>query len=180
MNGMERVLACAAVFLLGFAVPARATGCGGDSKGPQFSDLRAVVISAMAPTLYDGERDDEALYGMIAEILKDKDEKGLYEVRMQYGYETLIEEAHLRIVSKREAEAWRASVTHQVIAPFADVLPGAATEAYPPVITLPRGAYLKIGAPDAEDPRWVEAELFGGTKGWIRKEMVREILKIMT
>ena len=175
MNGMERVLACAAVFLLGFAVPARATGCGGDSKGPQFSDLRAVVISAMAPTLYDGERDDEALYGMIAEILKDKDEKGLYEVRMQYGYETLIEEAHLRIVSKREAEAWRASVTHQVIAPFADVLPGAATEAYPPVITLPRGAYLKIGAPDAEDPRWVEAELFGGTKGWIRKEMVRPV-----
>ena len=59
-------------------------------------------------------------------------------------------------------------MTHQVIAPFADVLPGAATEAYPPVITLPRGAYLKIGAPDAEDPRWVEAKLFGGTKGWIR------------
>ena len=75
MNGMERVLACAAVFLLGFAAPAWATG-GGDSKAVQFSDLRAVVISAVAPTLYDGERDDEALYGMIAEILKDKDEKG--------------------------------------------------------------------------------------------------------
>lgn len=176
MGSMERIFVCVAVFLLGFAVPSWATGCGGSDAGAaRFSDLRAVVISPVAPTLYDGERDDEALYGMVAEILKDKDENGLYEVRMQYGYETLIEESHLRIVSKAEADAWRASVTHQVIAPFADVLPGADTAAYPPLVTLPRGAYLKVGAPDAEDPRWVRAELFGGAAGWIRKEMVRPV-----
>ena len=87
MGSMERIFVCVAVFLLGFAVPSWATGCGGSDAGAaRFSDLRAVVISPVAPTLYDGERDDEALYGMVAEILKDKDENGLYEVRMQYGY----------------------------------------------------------------------------------------------
>ena len=132
MGSAERVFVCVAAFLLMFSLPAWATGCSGDTAAAGFSDLRGVVISPMAPTLHDGERDDEALYGMVAEILKDKDEKGLYEVRMQYGYETLIGESHLGIVSKAEAEAWRASVTHQVIAPFADVLPGADTAAYPP------------------------------------------------
>ena len=175
MGSAERVFVCVAAFLLMFSLPAWATGCSGDKAAAGFSDLRGVVISPMAPTLHDGERDDEALYGMVAEILKDKDEKGLYEVRMQYGYETLIGESHLGIVSKAEAEAWRASVTHQVIAPFADVLPGADTAAYPPLVTLPRGAVLKVGAPDAEDPRWVRAELFGGVAGWVRREMVRPL-----
>ena len=39
------------------ALPARGT----DGSG----DLWAVVTAPMAPTLYDGERDDEVLYGMI-------------------------------------------------------------------------------------------------------------------
>lgn len=142
---------------------------------PCRSGRRAVVTSPVAPTLYGGERDDEVLYGMVGEILKDKDEKGLYSVRMQYGYETLIEETHLGIVSKAEADAWRESAAHQVIAPFADVLPGPDTTAYPPLVTLPRGAVLRVGPPDSEDARWLRAELFGGAAGWIRREMVRPV-----
>lgn len=149
------------------ALPAR----GADGSG----DLWAVVTAPMAPTLYDGERDDEVLYGMIGEVLTDRDDQGLYGVRMQYGYKTSIEGQHVALVSRDEAEAWRASVTHQVIAPFADVLPDARTESYPPLITLPRGAYLKVGEPDSEDARWLRAELFGGRTGWVNKNLVREL-----
>ena len=66
---------CAAALI---ALPAQ----GADGSG----DLWAVVTAPMASTLYDGERDDEVLYGMVGEVLTDKDDQGLYSVRMQYGF----------------------------------------------------------------------------------------------
>ena len=85
---------CAAALV---TLPAQGT----DGSG----NMWAVVTAPMASTLYDGERDDEVLYGMIGEVLADKDDQGLYSVRMQYGYKTSIEGQHVALVSRDEAEA---------------------------------------------------------------------------
>ena len=147
----------------------------------------AVITVPFASTLVDdGTRDDEVLYGMTAEVrpgLREvphtllqwaQDGTGLRELKMSYGY-TWVESKNFAVVSKDEADRWRSSVTHQIIAPFADILPEALTESYPPLITLPRGAYIIVGEPSPEDERWASVELFGGKKGWVRRELTREI-----
>ena len=137
----------------------------------------AVITVPFASTLVDdGTRDDEVLYGMTAEVKPEQDGDELRELKMSYGY-TWVESKNFRVVTRERAERWRSSVTHRVIAPFADILPKADTEAYPPVITLPRGAYVIAGEPDKDDSRWVSVELFGGLRGWTRPELLRPIRK---
>ena len=105
----------------------------------------AVITVPFASTLVDdGTRDDEVLYGMTAEVrpgLREvphtllqwaQDGTGLRELKMSYGY-TWVESKNFAVVSKDEADRWRSSVTHQIIAPFADILP----EDHP----APRGVY---------------------------------------
>ncbi len=138
----------------------------------------AIITVPFAPTLADdGTRDDEVLYGMTAEVNSKQDDGELRELKMSYGYTTLVESKNFQIVSHDIAENWRSSVTHQVIAPFADILPKAETESYPPIITLPRGSYIIVGEPDSDDKRWLNAELFDGKKGWVNRELVRKIRK---
>lgn len=137
----------------------------------------AVITVPFASTLAeDGTRDDEVLYGMTAEVKPEQAGAELRELKMSYGY-TWVESKNFKVVTKEEAERWRSSVTHQITAPFADILPEALTESYPPLITLPRGAYIIMGRPNPKDERWVSVELFGGKKGWVRRELTRKIRK---
>ena len=106
-------------------------------------ETMAVVTAPYAPLLYapDGTRDDDAIYGMVMNAEKSGD---FVLVEMPYGVDS-IDPENVQLVPASEAEAWRDSVTHQVIAPFADIQAGAYTASFPAIITLPRGAYLKIG-----------------------------------
>ncbi len=145
---------------------------------PAFAE-KAVVIVPSAPLIADdGTLDNEALYGTATNIILSDDflSSDYALIEMSYGY-TPTELKNVRIVSDNEAEEWQNSITHQVIAPFADVQAEAKTQSYPPLITLPRGAYLKIGEVNSNDERYYEAELFGGVKGWIRKPLVRPLRK---
>ena len=127
----------------------------------------AVVTAPYAPLLYapDGTRNNDAIYGMVMNAEKSGD---FVLVEMPYGVDPIAPE-NVTLVPASEAEAWRDSVTHQVIAPFADIQAGAYTSSFPAIITLPRGAYLNIGDVNPDDERYVAAELFGGVKGWVRK-----------
>ncbi|MBQ7217747.1 MAG: C40 family peptidase [Synergistaceae bacterium] len=140
-------------------------------------EFMAVVTAPYAP-LYapDGTRDDDAVYGMVMNAAKSGD---AVLVEMSYGVDP-IDPENVQLVPASEAEAWRDSVTHQVIAPFADIQAEAKTSSFPAIITLPRGAYIKIGEVNSDDERYVAAELFGGVKGWVRKPLVRPIRKWMT
>ena len=137
----------------------------------------AVVTAPYAPLLYapDGTRNNDAIYGMVMNAEKSGD---FVLVEMPYGVDPIAPE-NVQLVPASEAIAWRDSVTHQVIAPFADIQAGAYTASFPAIITLPRGAYLKIGEVNPDDERYVAAELFGGVKGWVRKPLVRPIRKWM-
>ena len=136
-------------------------------------NLMAVVTVPTGIIYADkGTRDDEIIYGFTTEAFQSGD---LAYLKMPYGVEPT-DLKNVTLVDENTALNWKNSVTHQVIGSFADVVSEPQTDSFPPIITLPRGAYLKIGE-SSEDGRYYEAELFGGVKGWIRKPSVREIRK---
>ena len=132
----------------------------------------AVVIVPFAPLIADdGTRDDEVLYGMTMKAALSGD-----YVFLDMPYGTLpIEAKNVELVSKSQAETWNNSVTHNIIAPFADIQSEAKTQSFPPIITLPRGAKIKIGEINSDDERYIQAELFGGVKGWVRRPLIRPL-----
>ncbi len=132
----------------------------------------AVVIVPFAPLIADdGTRDDEVLYGMTMKAALSGD-----YVFLDMPYGTLpIEAKNVELVSKSQAEEWNNSVTHNIIAPFADIQSEAKTQSFPPIITLPRGSRVKIGEINSDDARYVQAELFGGVKGWVRRPLIRPL-----
>ena len=132
----------------------------------------AVVTSPSAPLLADdGTLDNEAVYGMTMNAIPSGD---VVLVELSYGWDT-IDASDVQLVSESEAQAWQDSITHQVIGQYADIQPEARTSSYPPIITLPRGAYLRVGEINSDDERYVEAEIFGGVKGWVRRPLVRPV-----
>lgn len=140
--------------------------------GMAHAETFAVVTAPSAPLLaQDGTLDDEVIYGLTVKAIPSGD---VVFLDMPYGQDPT-DKANVQLVSPEEAQRWKASITHQVIAPFADIQPEARTSSYPPIITLPRGAYLRIGAVNPDDERYVQAELFGGVKGWVRKPLVRPV-----
>lgn len=159
------VFVCAFVACLGMASMAvAATGAAGDG---------VIVISPVAPTLgaANTELDDEVMYGMVGTITSGMNTSGRYQVRTQYNYTTYINSADLAIVTSEQAQNWKNSRTHWVIAPFADVLPRPDFAAYPPLITLPRGSLL-AAVPAGDD--WYATTLYDGRTGYVKKDRLRE------
>lgn len=136
---------------------------------------QVVVISPIAPTVNssDRERDDEALYGMVGEIVSDLNNSQLYQIKLQYGYTTWIHQRDL-VVDTQRAKQWGQNATHIVAAPFADVVPRPSTQSYPPIFTLPKGSYLRIDNPN-ETGRYYMVTLVDGSSGYIRKNSVRPL-----
>ena len=135
-------------------------------------DIMAVVTAPSAPLFAPGgTRNNDVVYGMTGNVILSEDR---VFIEMSYGYDP-IDEKNIKLVYKSVAEEWKNLVTHQVIAPFADIQSEPRTSSFPPLITLPRGAYLKIGQVNSEDDRYVEAQLFGKVKGWVRSPLVRPI-----
>ena len=119
------------------------------------------------------ERDDEALYGMVGEIVTGPREFRRYQVKMQYGYTTWIHEKDLLLGAGRAA-VWERNVTHMVAVPFADVVPAPSTQSFPPLLTLPKGALVQIPNPN-ESGRYFTVILADGRQGYIRKPSVRSV-----
>jgi prepilin-type processing-associated H-X9-DG protein len=114
-----------------------------------------------------GELADEALCGMAADVLSR--EGDMLRVRTRYRYEGYVsEKAVTRTGSARE---WESSVTHQVIAPFADVMSVPSFESGI-LKTLPRGGRL---AASPQGDGWARAALADGTEGFVRERSVRAV-----
>ncbi|MDR1377780.1 MAG: C40 family peptidase [Synergistaceae bacterium] len=125
------------------------------------------------------DEDDEMMYGMVGKVTAIGANSllggELYLINTQYDYP----DGYLRVaagefdlVSADEAEAWRDAQTHWVISNFADVLSEKNLDAYPPLITLPKGSLLKVTYSDSDSP-WSTVELRGGRIGYIRTDRLR-------
>jgi hypothetical protein len=119
-----------------------------------------------------GELADEALCGMAAEVLSQ--EGCMLRVRTRYRYEGYVSEK--AVTRTDSAGEWEGSVTHQVIAPFADVMSGPSFESHI-VKTLPRGGRLAISRHGGgQEGEWAAAALADGSKGFVRERSVRAVM----
>ncbi len=118
------------------------------------------IISPYAPLYCKpcalAERDDEAWFGQTAKVL-DEPEAGWLRVRLEYGYESYLEAAHLGPV----LEGGEARI---VRAPWADVLEAPRYQASL-CLTLPRGSRVRALAQESD---WTRMALPEGGEGYIR------------
>lgn len=130
--------------------------------------MKAVVNTPVCPLMLEPRPDcelaDEALYGMVVEVLEET-ASGYCRVRTPYRYEGYAP-ADCLLTHPDRAAAWEA------LAPghtpwskgFVDVLAQPKYRSYP-LITLPRGARILCGG--AEDG-WTRVTLADGREGWVR------------
>ena len=111
---------------------------------------RAVVTSAIAPLLSapggtGAIRTDEALYGMVVEVLNQSNAQYPY-VRTSYGFEGYARAQDL-YVDDAVAAAWAGRFNYRVSFPHGDIAQTASTGSGSyKVGTLPKGALLQVTA----------------------------------
>ena len=140
-----------------------------DAAGNGFVAIRPTV-----PALYtDNNRealDDELLYGMAGEVVEKPDTNDRYLVKTRYNLLLRVDKKDLRL--DPGVSFWEPAAKYCVIAPFADVLPSPDVKAYPPLLTLPRGALLCVTGGELE---YFEVGLADGSHGYVRRTALREI-----
>ncbi len=130
---------------------------------------RAVVVSPILPLKveprFDCELADEALYGMVVDIL---DISGNWAyVRTPYRYEGWAPMSGL-LCAPSLVSAWEGLEKKVVLRSFADVMHEPKVQSYP-YVTLPRGALAPVeGAGDVGENGWCLVTLANGSKGYAR------------
>jgi prepilin-type processing-associated H-X9-DG protein len=94
-------------------------------------------------------------------------ENGMLRVRMRYCYEGYVFE---KAVTRTDSvKRWESSVTHQVRAPFADIMSEPSYQSHI-VKTLPRGGRLAISG--GRDDGWEKVTLADGANGFVRAQSI--------
>ena len=119
--------------------------------------------------------DDELLYGMVVEVLKEvPDEDGDSDpwllVRTAYRYEGYCRKGDL-LLDESRAEEWEKSPLCVVMQPFADVLTEPRVQGVCMESIARGGRVIRIGeAPDRET--WIEVELADGRHGYTKEKFL--------
>lgn len=131
----------------------------------------APTYSGIGGVSYPTELDDEMLYGMTGEITENTNYSIAcrYQINTEYDYSTYVPDSYYVIVASADAAAWKNSITHVVIAAFADVFKDK-DHTKNPIITIPRGSVLPLSDLSGG---WYKAKLVDGSFGYIREESVR-------
>lgn len=166
-----RFTALLLVTALAIAGPASAS----DAAAPHAETAMNVhMIRPVVTALYDNggqpARDDEALYGMTGAVVAGAGADGFLTVLTSYGYRVRVSADDVLPDADVPGE-WRRAATHLVAAPFADILPAPDFKAYPPLLTLPRGALVRVVG--AEDD-YSAVRLHDGGVGFVKTDQLRE------
>ncbi len=132
---------------------------------------RGIVTSTTAPiNLHPemtSEMADEAIAGMIVEVLEKIDEHWV-RIKTDYDYEGFIHIDHLRL-SDDKAEEWMKQGEHIITSRWADVLMGPKYQKAK-IQTLARGSRVFLTGKEEKD--WSEIKLPEGKTGWVRKGFI--------
>ena len=138
--------------------------------------MKAVVNAPICPLMsaprHDCELADEALYGMVVEVLE-QTTPGYWKVRTHYRYEGYAPVQCL-CIGDDTAEKWAALPKKVILHKnTCDVMHHPKVQSWP-YITLPTGAVVAVTAPPETDPKtgepsgWQEVELVDGSEGYVR------------
>lgn len=138
--------------------------------------MKAVVSSPICPLMTqprsDCERADEALFGMVLEVLE-QTTPGYWRVRTHYRYEGYAPTQAL-VLSDQSAQEWAALPKKVVLHKnFCDVLAAPKYQSWP-LVTLPLGSVVAVTQPPELDPEtgkpngWQAVSLPDGSEGYVR------------
>ena len=138
--------------------------------------MKVVVQSPICPLMTqpcaDCERADEALFGMVLEVLE-QTTPGYWKVRTPYRYEGYAPTQAL-VLNDQSAQEWAALPKKVVLHKnFCDVLSAPKYQAWP-LVTLPLGAVVAVTEPPEVDPEtgspngWQLVSLPDGSEGYVR------------
>lgn len=138
--------------------------------------MKAVVNAPICPLMsqpcHDCERSDEALFGMVVEVLE-QTTPGHWRVRTPYRYEGYAPVRAL-IPNDQSARDWAALPKRVVLHKnFCDVLSAPRYQSWP-LVTLPLGAVVAVTEPPEADPEtglpngWQMVALPDGAEGYVR------------
>lgn len=130
--------------------------------------MKAVVTCPVCPLMteprHDCELADEALFGMVVEVLE-QTTPGYWKIRTPYRYEGYAPVSTL-LTDPAKVDAWEA--LEPCYTPwsknFIDVMAEPKVQSWP-LITLPRGALISCGG---HEDGWTEVTLADGRKGYAR------------
>ena len=124
---------------------------------------------------FDTELADEAIHGMIVKLLK-KAENNWFFVETSYGYNGYMHESDLYIDSEK-AIKWDEQSNNIISHGIVDVMKEPKFQSYP-IMLLTRGAIVKTTG-EIND-QWIEIMLPDERKGWVRKDFVKERIRLGT
>lgn len=138
--------------------------------------MKAVVNAPICPLMTQPRRDcelaDEALFGMVVEVLEQTTPE-YWKVRTHYRYEGYAP-AKALVAGDQAAQAWAALPKKAVLHKnFCDVLSAPKFQAWP-LLTLPLGAVVAVTEPPEADPEtgaptgWQQVSLPSGATGYLR------------
>lgn len=115
---------------------------------------------------------DEGLYGMGVEITGEA-VQGFYPVRTFYDYPGYVKEEDLDRIGLSELKRWEESRLMVVNTGYADIVSIPKVQGIR-LLSLSKGALVKVSAFESEEPGWAEVELLDGRKGYMRNQFLRE------
>ncbi len=138
--------------------------------------MKAIVNTPICPLMTqprsDCELADEALFGMVLEVLE-QTTPGYWKVRTHYRYEGYAP-VHGLVISDRSAEDWAALPKKVILHKnTCDVMTHPKVQSWP-IVTLPMGAVVAVTEPPETDPQtgeltgWQCVTLPDGAEGYVR------------
>ena len=138
--------------------------------------MKAIVQSPICPLMTqprsDCELADEALFGMVLEVLEETT-PGYWKVRTHYRYEGYAPVSCL-VIGDRSAQEWEALPKKIILHKnTCDVMAHPKVQSWPR-ITLPMGAVVAVTEPPETDPEtgdltgWQQVTLPDGSEGYVR------------
>ena len=138
--------------------------------------MKAIVNSPICPLMsqprHDCELADEALFGMVLEVLE-QTTPDYWKVRTHYRYEGYVP-VNCLVIGDQAAQEWAALPKKVVLHKnTCDVMTTPKVQSWP-IVTLPMGAVVAVTAPPETDPKtgkptgWQLVSLPGGAEGYVR------------
>lgn len=134
--------------------------------------VNSPICSLMSEPRSDCELADEALFGMVLEVLE-QTTTGYWKVRTHYRYEGY---ACIRglVISDQSADEWAALPKKVILHKnTCDVMAAPKVQSWP-IVTLPMGAVVAVTEPPETDPEtgeptgWQQVSLPDGQEGYVR------------
>lgn len=133
--------------------------------------IKSMIANLHAEPNFKSELIDEGLYGMVVEIIEQR-ENGWVYVNTPYHYKGFCKGEDL-LIDSAKADTWQENANYVIYQGFADVLQSPKIQSSK-LQTFVRGSIIQV-LPDEELNReWVKIQLATGEEGYTRKQWIRE------